>query len=232
MSVSLPRAALIVLAALLFTGAVVTGSAWSAETGAAPEDEAEGIPFKVTAQAEDLAKALEAAPSVGLPDAKGPVLYAVGFRSCPTCLAFKAGEQERLIAQGVDLRWVMYARRDHEGKPRSKPGERAMVAELWRTRDFALWQRWYAMEPAVFYETQPLPPSADTDPARMALVDQSRMLVEKLADIAEANGQELAIPALFWRDSKTGQWMGSIGYSEKTFPLVRDSLLGTAEAGH
>ena len=107
----------------------------------------------------------------------------------------------------------------------SKPGERTMVAEIWRTRDYALYSDWYTMEPDTYYATQTLPPSADDNPERRQLVDNSRALVAKVKTDLADSGVTIGIPAMFWRDGH-GQMMTYIGYAPEGFPSVRANLLG------
>ena len=106
-----------------------------------------------------------------------------------------------------------------------------MVAEIARTRDYALWQRWYAVSPETFYEAEPLPPSADGDPTREALLNAERARVDALADLMAAQGRDLFIPAMFWRDRTSGKWMVYVGYEAEGFAAVRASLFGTRPAG-
>ena len=153
-------------------------------------------------------------------------VYTVGFRSCPDCVAQKEGAYAKMAAAGADIRRIIYARADSaEGKPRSKPGERAMVAELWKTRDFALYQRWFVTDPATFYETETLPPDADSDPERAALVQKSRAFMATLNNILKVNGIETFVPAIFWQED--GDWFVYIGYNPETF----DSLILPRLAG-
>jgi hypothetical protein len=156
----------------------------------------------------------------------GLVLYDVGFRSCPDCVVQRLAAFPVLEAAGIDIRSILYARPDSaEGKPRSKPGERAMVAELWKSRDYALYERWYETDPATFYETEELPPSADDNGERAALVERSRAFVGALRGILKDNGLDLYVPALFWQED--GQWMVYIGYNRETFDrLVVKRLTG------
>ncbi len=212
-----------ILIAAAFLVAVSLADARAQEAPAPPpapvaeEEEVMPAPVAVTVQTAELAAMLESAPFVHKGNS-GIAVYLVEFRSCPTCLELKADQYDRLNALGVDLRFIMYARADREGQPRSKPGERAMVAELWQTRDFALWERWYTLDPATFYETEALPESADDNGPRAALVEASRQIVRDLAALLEANGVEMAIPALFWQED--GKWMTYIGYDKAVFETV------------
>lgn len=195
--------------------------------------DSEGMePPREIADGKALESLLSGAPFVHPGDTDGPVLYVIGFRSCPPCLAFKEAEYARLLADGADVRWLTYARKDRpDGTVRSKPGERAMVAEIARTRDYALWQRWYAVSPETFYEAEPLPPSADGDATREALLNAERARVDALADLMAAQGWDLFIPAMFWRDRTSGKWMVYVGYEAEGFAAVRASLFGTRPAG-
>ncbi len=154
----------------------------------------------------------------------GPVLYVISFRTCPTCLAFKQAEFEGLEAAGVDVRWIIYARRDREGRQRSSTEERAVQAELWLNRDWQLFERWYATDPNTFYVTSQLPPVAEEDPARMAANEEARALVDRLSDLYAENDVEFAIPTLFWRQN--GEWVTYVGYEETSFAPVRAALTG------
>lgn len=180
-------------------------------------------PVAVTQRADELAALLSAAPFV--PGNGGArVLYTVGFRSCPDCIALKKAMYERFAAAGVDVRKIVYARADRDGKPRSKPGERAMVAEIALTRDPALYERWFVTDPDAFYATEKLPPAADGDAARMALVDAGRALVEQLSGICEANGVDMAVPALFWQED--GVWQVYVGFEPQRFEAVAARIAG------
>lgn len=154
----------------------------------------------------------------------GPVLYVISFRSCPTCLAFKHAEMEGLMDAGVDVRWLIYARRNREGRERSSPAERAVQAELWLTRDWHLFEQWYEVDPMVYYETADLPPMTEGDPAREAAVEEARALVDTLADLYAENEIDLFIPALLYQDG--GEWRTYVGYEEESFEPVREALTG------
>ena len=180
-------------------------------------DEAISAPRPITQRAAELGALLEGAGWVHKGDARIPV-YTVGFRSCPDCVAQKEGGYAKLEAAGADLRRIIYARADVDGKQRSKPGERAMVAELWKTRDFALYERWYETDPITFYDSEPLPPSADDNGERAALVEKGRSTVKQMNNILAANGVPLYVPAIFWQEN--GQWMVYIGYDPATFDTV------------
>jgi hypothetical protein len=157
----------------------------------------------------------------------GKVLYAITFRSCPTCAAFKAAEHDALLQAGVEIRWIVYARRDREGKPRSKTGERAVVAELWLTRDPGLMARWWQADDLdAFYSRPDLPALADGDPQREAALARSRALVDQMSGLLADNDLDMAIPALIWREGpKTKAF---IGYSADGFAQARAFLTAPA----
>ena len=196
-------------------------------TAAAPA-EAQSTPqsFLIAKGADELQSQLEAAPFVhrGL---NGPSLYVITFRSCPSCAAFKDEEWGSLERAGVDIRWIVYARRDVDGHARSLAPERALVAELVLNRSYPLLDAWLsASSPEAYYQTAQLPAAAESSPERLAALEQSRALVDSLSAITSANGQELEIPSFFWRD--TDGWHGMIGYDQAAFAQVKAALLQSA----
>lgn len=205
----------------LFAALLVPAALASEPTPAPPQtnpDEASRAPVAITARGDELGALLEGAGWVHNGEGRVP-LYTVGFRSCPDCVAQKEGAYGKLQAAGANIRRIIYARADSaEGKPRSRPGERAMVAELWKTRDFALYERWFETDPVTFYETEALPPDADADPERAAYVEQGRAFIAQLRDILAANGVETFVPAIFWQEN--GVWQVYIGYDPQTFDTL------------
>jgi len=171
-----------------------------------------------------IGEAFEATPWVSGGNT-GPVLYVISFRTCPACLAFKDAELEGLMDAGVDIRWIIYARRDREDRQRSSAAERAVQAELWLGRDWHLFEEWFAIEPGTYYETAELPPLADDDPDRDAAVEEARAFVDRMSDLFGEAGVDLFIPALLWQED--GEWMAYVGYEDSTFGPVREALLRT-----
>ena len=211
--------------ATLFAAALASALLSAAPNAQTNPDEAADAPVAITVRGDELGALLEGAGWVH--DGTGRVpLYTVGFRSCPDCVAQHDGAYAKMAAAGADIRRILYARADSaDGKPRSKPGERAMIAELWKTRDFALYQLWYETDPATFYEMETLPPDADSDPERAALVEKGRAFIRSLNDILAANGVETFVPAIFWQEK--GVWQVYIGYDPQTFDtLILPRLAG------
>ena len=66
------------------------------------------------------------------------------------------------------------------------------------------------------YATEDLPPSADSDPQRMAYVEKARAFVVTLREILAANGVQLYVPVIFWKQN--GNWLVYVGYDPNTFP--------------
>lgn len=188
-------------------------------------EEEEPLPEVVTltTNVDEIVSLFESAAWVHRGDT-GPVLYVVSFRSCPTCLAFKEAEFRGLEDAGVDVRWIIYARRDREGRERSSPAERAVQAELALTRDWSLFEDWYAVDPATYYATADLPPMAEGDPAREAAVEEARAFVERLSDLYAENNVDLYIPTLLWQEGDA--WNTYVGYEETSFAPVRAALTG------
>lgn len=184
-------------------------------------------PVAIIHRVDDIWRTLDRAAWASERDASvkpnGKVLYAVTFRSCPTCAAFKAAEYDALMRAGVEVRWIMYARRDREGKARSKPGERAMIAELWLERDANLMQQWWAAEDLdAFYNRPDMPRLAEGDPRREGALAQSRAFVDRLSGLLADNKLDMAIPTLVWREN--GQTKVYIGYTAQGFGGARAFL--------
>jgi hypothetical protein len=223
-----PRAPLpaLVASAPPAAGAPNAGSApagLTQATSTSGDEEPDGPPhaFTIAQQADELGALLAAAPSISHGRA-GPTLYLVAFRTCPACLALKEKEGPALEAAGVDLRWIVYARRDKDGETRSSPEELAVVAELAHTQDRALFDAWYTGAPDEFYRTAKLPPRADSSPERLAAIEGVRASVDRLNEIVNENGQPFALPALFWKEGNV--WRSYLGYDEATFPEVGAGL--------
>ncbi len=205
-------------------GAMQSDTAEDAASDAAPAaEEEEPLPEVVTltTNVDEIVSLFESASWVHRGDT-GPVLYVVSFRSCPTCLAFKEAELHGLEDAGVDVRWIIYARRDREGRERSSAAERAVQAELALTRDWALFEDWYAVDPATYYATADLPPMTEGDPAREAAVEEARAFVERLSDLYAENNVDLYIPTLLWQEGD--EWNTYVGYEETSFAPVREFL--------
>lgn len=205
-------------------GAMPSDTAEDAASDAAPAaEEEEPLPEVVTlaTNVDEIVSLFENAHWVHRGDT-GPVLYVVSFRSCPTCLAFKEAELHGLEEAGVDVRWIIYARRDREDRQRSLPGERATQAELWINRDWTLFEDWYAVDPATYYATADLPPMVEGDPVREAAVEEARAFVERLSDLYAENNVDLYIPTLLWQQD--GEWKTYVGYEETSFAPVREFL--------
>ena len=208
----------------------IAGATHKAQPPAADsgDDEAPPEPFKITIGASELQTLLESSPYVHR-FSGGPVIYVLTFRTCPACAEFKANEWAALDKAGVDIRWIVYARRDNEGEARSTDPERAMVAELALSRSYTLLDAWFKAPTAeAYYQSAPLPPPADASPTRVAAVEGMRQLVDNLNAVTTANGEELAIPAFFWR--QTDGWRGMVGYDQSTFAPIRAAL--TQAAAH
>lgn len=155
--------------------------------------------------------------------AAGPMLYVVTFRSCPGCAEFKDKEWAGLDAAGVDVRWIIYARRDRDGASRSLQAERALVADLALTRSYSELEAWFkAPTPGAYYDAAQLPPAAESAPERVAALEASRTLIDNLNDVTARNGAELAIPAFFWQQADG--WHVMIGYDQPSFANVKQAL--------
>lgn len=149
----------------------------------------------------EIARILEQSGWVS-PGTQGPKLYMVSFRTCPECIRFRKEQFPALTDAGVDIRLILFARRDRNGQSFSTAVERSTVAELWINRSWALAQRWDQVPADAWtarYESKELGiPPADGDIARTAVVEASRKTVDDLEPLLRANGVNLSFPVLIW----------------------------------
>lgn len=178
-------------------------------------------PKTIDRHAPEIARLLEQEAGWVSPGLKGAKLYMVSFRTCPDCLRFKAEQFPDLHAAGIDTRVIEIARRDVNGLPKSTPEERATVAELWLNRSWALMERWESMPAAAW--TAPGIPRADGDPARTAVVEAGRGLVDRLVPLMKANGVDFAYPLLVWWD-QDGRMRACACEKRETYRYVRREL--------
>ena len=203
---------------------IVAEEATEEPSGMTAEEEEVSVATVLTTRVDEIVSAYENAPWVH-EGKTGPVLYVITFRTCSTCLAFKEAELHELEEAGVDVRWIVYTRRDREGRERSTAEERAVQAELWLTRDYDLFKEWYAVDPDTFYVTTQLPvwAEAEGEDHRLQLVEDARALVDNLSDLYAENDVDLYIPSLLWQQD--GQWQTYVGYEEASFAPVREALV-------
>jgi hypothetical protein len=177
-------------------------------------------PKTITKHQAEITRLLETAGWVS-PGLKDKRLYMVSFRSCPDCIRFKTEQFPDMHAAGVDTRVIQVARRDVNGLAKSTPAERATVAQLWLTRDWALQERWMSV-PVTAWTAPGLPP-ADGDMARTAVVEAGRKLVDDLRPLLKANGVNFAYPLLVWWDDK-GRMRSCACEKRETYRFVRKEL--------
>lgn len=174
-------------------------------------------PHVITRGSARLAELVQSAGWVS-PGRGGRPLYMISFRSCPDCIRLEKAQFPALQASGIDTRVIMVARRS-----KSTPAERSGVAALWSTGGWPLYERWTSM-PVAAWTADGLPP-ADGDPARTALVEKGRTLVDALQPILAANGvsPQVHFPTLLWQDAQ-GRWRGCNCEDPRTYRALRREL--------
>lgn len=155
-------------------------------------------PHVISKEQDQIAKVLDASGWVSPTPAggSGPKLYMIAYRGCEPCARFEQDKSADLRKAGVDVRVIMIARADVNGLPKSTPGERATVAELWFNRSWKLYEKWRAA-PIDNWPAQGIPP-ADGDVARSAVVEAGRDAVDKLTPLLSDNGIKFDYPTLIW----------------------------------
>lgn len=180
-------------------------------------------PAVIQVGAERLAEILENAPWVSPGVEGGVTLYKIGFRECSDCLSYKLLEFDDLQAAGVDTRVLLYAPRS--GRYEASAEEQAVLAELYRTRDWSLYEAWYEDTAADAYYAQPnQPPAVAGDAEREALVERGRDAHDDIAAIMAQNGWGMERPAMFWRDPDDGLWRVYMGDTARGRDHIRRAL--------
>jgi hypothetical protein len=135
--------------------------------------------------------------SPGISETK--VLYMVTHRTCPFCMAFKLENFAKLQAAGVDTRVIVYA----PTSPATPEAELTTVGEIWKTRNWDIYERWMAVNPTL-WKAEGMVPA--TDPERAALVAKSREFADDMRRLMSENGigtrERMNLPTLIWRDAK------------------------------
>ncbi len=157
------------------------------------------------------------------PHLKGKPLYMLSFRSCPDCIRFETEQFPDLQKAGVDTRVIIVARRAKSTEP-----ERTGVGEVWATRSWKTFQTW-TETPVDAFTGEGLK-SGDTDPARAALVEKGRVLVDNLTPLLAENGIQLRYPTLIWKDGH-GQLRGCACEDRSEYKYIRSELGLPVEAG-
>ncbi|MFN4288459.1 MAG: hypothetical protein ACK4E3_08190 [Brevundimonas sp.] len=151
----------------------------------------------------------------------GEPLYMITYRDSASGQRFELEEFPKLRAAGVEPRVIVFARRDREGLAQSTAAERATVAELWISRDWALYQRWTAT-PARNWTATGIP-SADNTIARAAVVDASRDFVTRLEQLLRGAGVPTGYPLVIWRD-REGFLKACACTDARSWVFIRDDL--------
>jgi hypothetical protein len=174
-------------------------------------------PQTVEIDAEELADALLNGPWVS-PGLKGRILYKVGYRSCPDCIAYERSEFAALHNAGVDTRVLLFARRKS-----STAEERAVIAELACTRNWQIYTRWMEDVEQAYYYHYGIPPAPDTDPKRAACLEWGRTASDRVEAVLINNGRAMETPALFWQNDD-GKWRFFLGNTDRGKRMIRREL--------
>lgn len=179
-------------------------------------------PSLVKVEAERIDQIFDQSPWVAptLEDVNGPVLWQLGFRQCSDCLAYDKSEFAALHAAGVETRVVLYA--PLQGRYVAPPPEQATLAEMQLRGSWAIFEDWMAVAPAAYY-ARASHPRVEGDPVREAILKAGRRTRADLEEVMAANGWDMEVPALFWKDAE-GRWMVYLGDTERGRRQVRRAL--------
>ncbi len=174
-------------------------------------------PQTIQVDANKLGTILQNAPWVS-PGLSGPVLYTIGYRACPNCIAYERTEFDDLHRAGVDTRAIVFARRKV-----STPNERAVAAELACTRDWSIYEHWMEDVEEAYYENYGVPPAPKGDKRRSACLEWGRMVYDRIDVIMQKNGRSMETPGLFWKNKK-GDWRVFLGDDARGKRAIRREL--------
>jgi hypothetical protein len=147
---------------------------------------------------------------------KSKFIYMVSFRSCGDCIRFEHEEFPVLHKAKIDTRVIVVARRNRSTAP-----ERTGVGELWAKRDWKTFEAWTSI-PVDAWTGEGLA-SGDNDPARAALVEKGRLMVDELSGLLADEGVSFAYPTLIWQ-GKDGHLRGCACEERQTYPFIRAEL--------
>jgi hypothetical protein len=177
-------------------------------------------PVTITRNQAEIQQLLDASPYLSA-ERGGVPIWIVGYRDSEATQAFAGPEAERLRAGGIEPRILLFARPDRDGVAQSTAAERATVAELWLSRDWALYERWMATSPANW--TAAGLPAADGSPVRIAVVERSRELSAELAALLKDAGVPTRWPLVLWRDPQ-GFLKACACSDRRAWPFIEDDL--------
>lgn len=177
-------------------------------------------PVTITRNQAEIQLLLDASPYLSA-ERGGVPIWIVGYRDSAATQAFLSAETDRLRAGGVEPRIVLFARPDREGVAQSTAAERATIAELWLSRDWALYERWIATSPVNW--TAAGLPAADGNPLRMAVIEGSRQFSTELSALLESAGVPTRWPLVIWRDPQ-GFLKACACSDRRAWPFIEDDL--------
>lgn len=151
----------------------------------------------------------------------GEAVYVVGYRDSAALQRYLRDEAPKLQAAGAEVRAALFARPDRDGAAQSTAAERATIAELWLTRDPALFDRWLAT-PVRNWTASGIE-SGDATLARSAVVEGSRRFAGRLGELLEDEGLEVRYPLVIWRDPQ-GFIKACACADTRSWAFVRDDL--------
>jgi len=155
------------------------------------------------------------------PNLPGPTITIITHRACKACRLYEETEARDLRAQGINTRIIVIAPADDQGLSQSSAVERTTVAEIWWTRDFGLYQKWFET-PDSQWNPKTIP-AADNDLARTAVVNAGRLFVSEIGSVLRTNGVRMSYPLVIWRD-KSNRLKVCTCTDKRSFNAIRQDL--------
>lgn len=166
--------------------------------------------------------ALAASPWVG-PMRGGPILWVMGFRSCPWCTAFERVEAPKFLANDVDVRsFVFPPSNPATGAVTASSEEQAVLAVLYAERQQSLLKDWFASNaPESFSRDNGFALAKDT-PGGIASIQAAAAISRRLETAFARETESFGYPVLVWQ--RGAETRAAFGYRRHTGKGVFDEL--------
>jgi len=185
-------------------------------------------PTVVAVGAAQLQAALQDAPSLADNPLDSPNVWLLTSPSCQDCRRFEERDLPRLQGLGVKVNVIVVAPRD---APNVTKEERDLVANLALRRDWSVFKACMATAagetPKVFEVNSACAKTGIQDAAVVdGYIEWGRASHDRISAVLAANGEDLKLPALFWR--RGVEWRAVVGQDPHAVEHVARDLAPTS----
>jgi hypothetical protein len=185
-------------------------------------------PTVVAVGAAQLQAALQDAPSLADNPVDNPNVWLLTSPGCQDCRRFEDRDLPRLQAMGVKVNVIVVAPRDATNVTKE---ERDLVANLALRREWSVFKACMATSPSaapkVFEVNSACARTGIQDAAVVdGYIEWGRASHERIGAVLAANGEDLKLPALFWR--RGVEWRAVVGQDPHALEHVARDLAPTS----